>query len=129
MARNKGFTFCGTYGTVSWKVTPSSRESRRVVVMWSSPFNHVFNKNHLAIGITKPGDTVHEKNMFEKMYSGQQGNLKCYQKEEYFEKTVTISLEDDDLKILGNMGSGHRNAITIVIQPKTADTKLPQKID
>ncbi|XP_072043008.1 tereporin-Ca1-like [Amphiura filiformis] len=57
MAARKSHTVaCGSVGTVSWKIeTGNSRQDRRLIVMWSMPFNHDHYDNILAVGITKPG--------------------------------------------------------------------------
>ena len=72
VARKKGHTATGSYGTVSWLV---EGKARRVYVMWSAPFNFDHYSNWLAVGISREGSTEHpaNKSTFDLMYYGEPG--------------------------------------------------------
>ena len=69
VTRKRFLTPTGVYGTVSWLINDLNR---RVVVMWSAPFNFDFNDNTLAVGITDEGvvDNPEKDHWFKQMYDG-----------------------------------------------------------
>ena len=69
VTRKRRYTATGVYGTVSWLV---GSQNRRLVVMWSAPFNFNFYSNQLAVGMTSEGVVDHPANgcWFRQMYYG-----------------------------------------------------------
>lgn len=114
-------TATGVYGTVSWLIeTPDVHQQRRLVVMWSAPYDFNIFSNTLAVGITNVGETTHPPGptWFDKMYYLEKiANLK-YINKEFIRDFSPIIFEDDDYQVVGTMGSSHKAQVKIHIRPK-----------
>ncbi|KAH3751516.1 tereporin-Ca1-like [Dreissena polymorpha] len=64
VATKTAYSTGGTFGVVSWEI---AEKSRRIVVMWSVPYNHNFYSNWLAVGITKQ-NLNHDSGWADQMY-------------------------------------------------------------
>ena len=110
LAHKVGHTACGTCGSVSWQI-----KDRRVVVMWSVPYDHNIYDNWLAVGITKPGVTDHDRNWFDIMYYKNDGWFKrgCFG-----QHCDPITFADSEFIVTGTMGSAHKTTVVIVVKPR-----------
>ena len=83
VARKTSGTATGSYGTVSWLIEALNR---RVVVMWSAPFNFNHHSNWLAVGLTAPGTTKHAPGnaWFNRMYYENSSQQLMFERGEYY---------------------------------------------
>ncbi|XP_033748209.1 tereporin-Ca1-like [Pecten maximus] len=107
-----GGTATGTYGSVSWVV-----KDRRVVVMWSVPFNHDYYTNWLAVGLTKPGFTAHDKAWYDTMYYHSNTPILKFNRKNFYENVNPVTFSDGDFEVEGNMGSTHIANVHIIVRP------------
>jgi hypothetical protein len=117
-----GYTATGTSGTASWLINGSGR---RLVVMWSAPFNFDFYSNRMAFGFTKKGCKIHDKNWFQTMYYNKNVGIKSGGTPRMNLKKMVcrntceeIIVEDDIFEMSGTMGTSHKPEIKIIVKPK-----------
>ncbi|XP_045199084.2 tereporin-Ca1-like [Mercenaria mercenaria] len=117
-------TATGVYGTVSWLIeSPGASHQRRLVVMWSAPYDFNLHSNTLAVGLTSPGDITHPSGptWFDKMYYDEQIATLKYIKKEFIRDFSPIIYEDTDYQVVATMGSSHKAQVKIHIRPKNFD--------
>nr|AXS67877.1 coluporin-5 [Colubraria reticulata] len=111
-----GIHTTGTYGSMSLEVYEAER---RVVLMWSAPYNFNMFRNWMGVGLTKKQNTGLENATawFDQMYyHGNDTNLKFNRKEfKTDENPVTIS--DTEFLVLGVMGTSHTCRIKVIVVP------------
>lgn len=115
--KNSG-TATGTYGTVSWLIKDNNR---RVVVMWSAPYNFNHYSNWMGVGITTAGVTTHNNNWFDLMYYRSSDRDLGFSREEYYYTVNTILYRDAKFEIRGTMGSSHKAEAKIKVIPINED--------
>ena len=83
VARKTSSTATGSYGTVSWLIQDNSR---RLVIMWSAPFNFNHYSNWLGVGLSVPGVTEHAPGdtWFDLMYYNDSSDHLKFERREYY---------------------------------------------
>ncbi|XP_060596453.1 tereporin-Ts1-like, partial [Ruditapes philippinarum] len=103
-------TATGVYGTASWLIESTAvSQQRRLVVMWSAPYDFNIHSNTLAVGITTPGQTSHPvgPTWFDKMYYDEKVAILPYIKKEFVRDFSPIIFEDAEYQEVPTMGSSH----------------------
>lgn len=114
LAHKIGFTATGTYGTASWLIPRRSEKTeKRLVVMWSVPFNHDFYSNWLAVGFATPADAHHD--WYKQMYYKESKNGLNFVRGEFDKSIQTIYIEDGDIRITGTMGTSHKTQVSVIV--------------
>ena len=85
--------------------------------MWSVPYDQNLYENWLAVGLTKPGQTDHDKKWFETMYYNSDV---WFNRKSFSGDSFPVEFEDRDFIITGNMGSSHKTTVEVVVKPKQA---------
>ena len=114
-------TATGVYGTASWLIESTvASQQRRLVVMWSAPYDFNLHSNTLAVGITTPGQTTHPvgPTWFDKMYYDEKVDVLPYLKKEFLRDFSPIMFEDDEYQVVATMGSSHKAQVKIYVRPK-----------
>ncbi|KAH3875512.1 hypothetical protein DPMN_038779 [Dreissena polymorpha] len=116
VARKTGYTATGSWGVVSWFV---AEKRRRVVIMWSVPFNQNHYKNILAVGITK-GDHYHNADWADQMYYRGSNWQLGFERAEYYHSLPTVSWEDTEtgLIVAATMSTSHNAIVNVVVRSK-----------
>lgn len=112
MVMHKTNWFRGSYGTVSWEMA----EGKRVVVMWSAPYNFDLHDNYLAVGFVDKDK--HATSTADEMYYNS-GN---FTRGEYSDSANQIEYCDDKFCVVGTMGTSHHPQIHINLFPKSTDS-------
>ncbi|XP_060074368.1 tereporin-Ca1-like [Ylistrum balloti] len=115
-----GGTATGTYGSVSWVVN-----DRRVVVMWSVPFNHDYYQNWLGVGLTKPGKTKHDKSWYKTMYYQSNTSELSFIRKKFYTDVNPVTISDEDFEVEGTIGSTHIADAHIVVRPRNEKDYAP----
>lgn len=98
-------TATGTSGVVSWEI---GKTQKRLVVMWSAPFNFDFHENVLAVGFSGDHPNFDEMYNFLKCRRGESMDIaKCYY------ASPTLVARYDDLEVNGAMGTAHKAVASI----------------
>ncbi|XP_069134263.1 tereporin-Ca1-like [Argopecten irradians] len=116
-----GGTATGTYGSVSWVI-----KDRRVVVMWSVPFNHDYYTNWLAVGITKPGYKQHDENWYNTMYYESNTPVLEFRRKQFYNDVNPVTFPDGEFEVEGNMGSTHISNVHITVKPCKSKDYAPK---
>ncbi|KAL3870182.1 hypothetical protein ACJMK2_038263 [Sinanodonta woodiana] len=128
VARKSSDSATGTSGTVSWLV---EGYARRIVVMWSAPYDFNLYSNWLGVGITTPGVTFNAEGntWFNQMYYGTSSDSIGFRRGEYYWESNPISYKDNLIQISGTMGTGHQAQVKITVRPlNVSDLATPIKV-
>ena len=121
VARKTSDTATGTYGTVSWLIETNPR--RRVVVMWSAPYDFNAHSNWMAVGLTSHNMTQHApgNQWFDQMYFHDDSNVLRFERKEYWDNISPVNIMDDRFRAVGNMGSSHKAQVKVILRPLKED--------
>lgn len=121
VARKTGLTATGTYGTASWQILG---KDKRVVVMWSCPYNFNHYSNWLAVGLTSDR---HHNDWFDQMYYKESGRGLNFTRGEYYYDTNIIKSGDKSFEVIGNMGTSHHTTAQIIVRPLHERDRAPEQ--
>ncbi|CAF1071799.1 unnamed protein product [Brachionus calyciflorus] len=122
-ARKTKDTATGSYATVSWLV---GSLNKRIVVMWSAPYDFNLYSNWMGLGITTAD--VHDDSWFDRMYYERTiPEMQNYKIAEFNRNNREIMVEDGDFEFKGIMGNGHHTTIKLYIKPKDRNN-IPEVI-
>ncbi|XP_076449273.1 tereporin-Ca1-like [Babylonia areolata] len=107
----------GTFGTVSWLIQPMNR---RLVVMWSAPFNFNHFSNWLGVGLTGEDVIAHApgNDWFDQMYYGESTPQLQFERGEYYADIRPVVCRDADFEVEGIMGSDHKAVVKVILRPQ-----------
>nr|Q76CA2.2 RecName: Full=Echotoxin-2; Short=Echt 2; Flags: Precursor [Monoplex echo]BAD01578.2 hemolysin [Monoplex echo] len=120
-AMRKAWGANGVYGTVSWVL---GQTNRRVVIMWSAPYNFDFYSNWLAVGMSRPGLAVpsSRSTWFDLMYYGNSNADISFVRGEYYHSVDPIYFKNSEWEIEGSMNNIHKARVRATVKPiKTMD--------
>ncbi|KAH3770405.1 tereporin-Ca1-like [Dreissena polymorpha] len=118
VARKTSDTATGTYGVVSWEI---AGKSRRVVVMWSVPYDYNLHSNWLAVGITKQ-DVIHDSGWADQMYYYGSNAKIGFDRKEYYYSVPTVAWENPDLGLIvfATMSTTQHAVVKVTLTAKVA---------
>jgi len=114
-ARKTSFSLAGSYGTVSWEVTPGWR----AVAMWCVPWTHFFGiSNELAVGIVV--NDGHYGNLAAAMRKDNTGyeDASPYRHHVYSTSSKSIQYCNSDFCVQGIMGTSLNCHVKLSVVPK-----------
>ncbi|KAK3599913.1 hypothetical protein CHS0354_022498 [Potamilus streckersoni] len=127
VARKTSDSATGTSGTVSWLI---EGQSRRIVVMWSAPYDFNFYSNWLGVGITSRGETFNAQgnSWFYQMYYGSNSRSLGFSRSEYYWESNPVIYQDDLIQLSATMSTGHQAQVKMTVRPINAsDLATPIK--
>ena len=84
--------------------------------MWNCPYNFNHYKNWLGIGLTNVGMGDEGDEFFNQMYNREPGDALNFVRGDYYDKAITLFLNDNMIEITGIMGTSHKATINIVVK-------------
>ena len=84
--------------------------------MWNVPCFR--SDNILAVGLTKPGTTMHHEKWFTSIDNASDRPDLHIKRGKYYNTCNEIMIEDDSIQVLGTMGTGSRPEVRITVRPK-----------
>jgi len=101
---------CGCVGTVSWKIGDTNR---KLVVMYSVPFNHDYYSNVCAAGIFALNATIDFDMMYYKSENG-------FKRKDFWKDLTALTYDKDSMFVVtASMGSNHRPHIKVQLKAKS----------
>ncbi|KAH3791817.1 hypothetical protein DPMN_145307 [Dreissena polymorpha] len=113
--RKYAHTVTGSFGVVSWEV---EGKDRRVVIMWSAPYNFNIYSNVLGVGMSKHNIKIHAPEWDNQMYKGSSNSLE-FAREEYYYGAQEVRWEDDEFCVSGTMSTSHQAEVTVTVTAKS----------
>nr|BAI78310.1 echotoxin A [Monoplex echo] len=106
----------GVYGTVSWVL---GQTNRRVVVMWSAPYNFDFYSNWMGVGMTKAGVSVPSSRSawFDQMYYRGSSSDLSFVRGEYYYHVNPIYWKNNEWEVEGSMTNVHNARVRVMVKP------------
>ncbi|KAK7102359.1 hypothetical protein V1264_020589 [Littorina saxatilis] len=124
IARKTSGTATGSCGTVSWLIQDVGR---RLVIMWSAPFNFNHHSNWVGVGITAPGNIDHpaDDSWFDQMYYADSSEELSFERREYYADVRPVVFRDIDFELEVIMSSDHKALIKVIFRPVNMDNLAP----
>ena len=114
--RKSRFVARGSVGTVSWLVNGN----KRIVVMWSVPYDYLYYENWLAVGIAYFYRHAPGNQWYEFMYNNTPyccANFP-FDRRQYSSSVSPVIVEHDRYIIRATMGTGHDAQVRIQVRPR-----------
>ncbi|KAH3751496.1 hypothetical protein DPMN_186056 [Dreissena polymorpha] len=113
VTRKSAYTATGTFGVVSWEI---AEISRRVVVMWSVPFDLNVYTSWFAVGITKQNNLYHNAGWADQMYYYGNNEQLGFKRQGLYYSTATLIYSDNGLKISADMTTSYNAVVTVKVE-------------
>ena len=110
-----GHTAKGCAGIVSWNI---EEFKRKVVVMYSVPFDHNLHSNWVGLGICSQ---YHEPSSDEMYY----GSADYFERKELYYETDPVSFSSSDFTVEASCGTNHKPAIMVKLTPTYHENLAP----
>jgi hypothetical protein len=95
--------------------------------MWSCPFDFNLHKNWLGFAVTRKG--INESKIYwpDSIYYEKNNDFEQQVIKEYYNDSRTLSLKNERIEIIGQMGTNHTPTARVIIRPTNRDD-LPDSI-
>ena len=90
--------------------------------MWSVPYNRMFYKNWLGVGITTDKSKANAENLFDIMYFGTNKVIDV-DRRGYYDTAQPVQVKNAYVSIEGTMGTSRKPDVNIEVQPVDGDNE------
>nr|QFQ61161.1 conoporin [Conus magus]QFQ61166.1 conoporin [Conus magus] len=118
--RKTSDTASGVAGSVSWELEEARR---RVIVMWSVPYDFNSFGYWLGLGMTREGLVDPDKDWYGQMYYGSNDGDLTFTRKDFYYNTDPIIYGNDKFEVEGDMTNTQHAQIKIVIRPSSNNWK------
>ncbi|KAH3777417.1 hypothetical protein DPMN_178860 [Dreissena polymorpha] len=118
VARKTSDTVTCSFGVVSWEIAV---KSRRVVIMWSLPYDYNLHSYWLAVGITKP-NVINDDGLADQMYYYGSNAKLGFERQEYYYSVPTVQWEEPELGLIffATMSTTQHSLVKVTFSAKIA---------
>uniref|UniRef100_W4VS67 Conoporin 3 n=1 Tax=Conus geographus TaxID=6491 RepID=W4VS67_CONGE len=112
--RKTAHTATGVFGTVSWEVNGNSR---RFVIMWSTPFDFNIYTNWMGMGMTREGLVAPNYLWFKQMYNLGNNDDLTFERKQFYKNLDTFVYSNEKFEAEGYMTNSRHALVRVIFRP------------